>query len=640
MLKRWLRNKLLLIFLFVGKSIYGQNLTDTLKEFVKEEVITDLQSFSTLNLTDSTSKFKSLDKLLETSSTVYVKNYGKGQLATLSIRGNGSSQTQLFWNGFKMNSPTLGQSDLSLIPAFFLNDIALNYSGGSSVNGSGGIGGSLNLSTKLNWRKGFHGSYGKELASFSNSTSTYGLSYGTNKAYNEVKVLSRKGENNFKFIDISKKEKPIARQTNNVLSQLGVQYKTGFQLNNKNLLQGTVLFFDSYREIPPIIGGVSNKEFQEDQYWKSFISWKNFQTRFNSDVRVSFFNEKLDYTDSNSSIFSNTLVETYQGQYRINFNLFKEIKVESSFQSSYSEVKSSGYEGRKKRKESSLYAKISQKWNNWYYEVFVRQELLDKNWSPLVYGGGVTYKMLKDKLKLKTNLSKNYRAATLNDLYWSPGGNRDLLPEDGWTSELGAVYTHHRRFGNIQPDDTYKLREYKISAELVGFYNQTSNWIQWQPTDKGYWSPKNVKSIENKGVEAGILYSYKSMFSTVTTRLNYSYTDSRNVEFTSNKEELLGKQTVYVPKHKVSFFGQYQYKKWGISYSQIYTSKVFIDASNSTYLPHYFPADIRMDYFCTFRKFKLKLGGGVNNVYNEPYQVVANRPLAGRNYQFFINLEF
>ena len=113
MLKKWLRNSSFIPMFFSVVSVFSQQ-EDTLKIFVVEESLTPLQSFSSHQISVDSSTFGSLDELLEHNSPVYLKNYGQGQLATLSIRGNGASQTQLFWNGFKMNSPTLGQSDLRL----------------------------------------------------------------------------------------------------------------------------------------------------------------------------------------------------------------------------------------------------------------------------------------------------------------------------------------------------------------------------------------------------------------------------------------------------------------------------------------------------------------------------------------------
>lgn len=622
MLGKWLKNSLIILLMSPALAGLSQK-TDTLKTFVKEEVISKLNTFSTVSLLDSNSSFSSLNELLESSSPVYVKNYGKGQLATLSIRGNGASQTQLFWNGFKMNSPTLGQSDLSLIPLFFISNATLNYSGASSTDGSGGIGGSIQLSNKLNWKKGVRGELIQEFASFNNFTSGIGFSYGGKHFFHHLKVLHQKGENNYDYVDISQPNYPLKKQENNRLSQVGVQYELGVQLNNKNLIQSTFYFFDSDRELPPIVGGTSNKETQADKNFKSFVSWKSFQSRFSSDLRLSFFQESLRYTDSISAIFSLVIVKTYQAQYRFNFSLFKKIKMEASAQSAYSEVESNGFDVSKTRNESGVYIKASQEFNKLRYDLFARQELIDDNFSPLVYGAGIVVNPFEKKLSLKGNISTNYRVPTLNDLYWNPGGNENLVPEKGWTTELGA-----------------EVKEEKIIYGLTGFYNQTDNWIQWQPTDFGYWQPVNLKSIENKGLEATVKYINSFKKSKLTTNLFYTFTSSTNKSFEEGNETLKGKQTVYVPKHKSTISVSYSYKKIGFNYSQSYNSRVFIDASNSAYLPHYFPANAGVNYVLRFNSLNLLMEFKIINIYDEQYQVTANRPIPGRNYSFNLKLNF
>jgi len=65
----------------------------------------------------------SLAELLSAHTPVFVKAYGKGTLATASFRGTAASHTKVLWNGFEINSPMLGQVDLSLVPNNFYKDV-------------------------------------------------------------------------------------------------------------------------------------------------------------------------------------------------------------------------------------------------------------------------------------------------------------------------------------------------------------------------------------------------------------------------------------------------------------------------------------------------------------------------------------
>lgn len=630
MSRKWLKSSGFL-FLILAFDAQSQQL-DTLDTFVVEESLTKLESFSSLELPFDSSGFRSFDVLVE-QSLAYLKNYGQGQLATLSIRGNGASQTQVFWNGFKMNSPTLGQTDLSLIPSFFFNSATLNFSGASSVNGSGGIGGSIDLANKLIWKKGFSIKYGSQFGSFSSSTSNLGLSFGGDKVFHKLKLLTRIGENDFLYQDISQQSKPKVNQENNALFQFGGQYEIGAKLNKKNLVQGTIFYFNSSREIPPIIGAVSNQEKQRDKSIRSFVSWKSFQNKAVTDLRISYFKEKLNYTDSVSSIFSEVNLDTYQAQFRTKFMWLNSFDVETSIQNSLSVVNSSGFSEKERRNEAGVYLKISEELKKIYYEVFGRQEIVDDVFSPIFFGGGLVYKPFEKHISFRGNIASNYRVPTLNDLYWAQGGNTNLSPEKGWGSELGFDYEWIK-----SKEDKKRIRKSVWKTSIIWFYNQTDNWIQWVPTNLGYWSPENIKQIQNKGVEASMEFQLPSKISRINLSFFYTYTDSRNNSSVDQNEELNGKTPIYIPTHKANSRISVKKRNFSVVYTQIYNGRVFIDESNSTYLPHYFPANISVNYANKLKKVSYQIGGRVINVFDEPYQVVANRPIPGRNYSIFLTL--
>ena len=69
---------------------------------------------------------RSLSQLLIQHSPVFIKTYGPGGTASASFRGTTSSHTLVLWNGFQLNSPTLGEVDFSMIPVFFTDGFHFN----------------------------------------------------------------------------------------------------------------------------------------------------------------------------------------------------------------------------------------------------------------------------------------------------------------------------------------------------------------------------------------------------------------------------------------------------------------------------------------------------------------------------------
>jgi iron complex outermembrane receptor protein len=613
------------VFLIVGlcsMNTFSQHTTDSLKPIVVSSSQTPPNSYKKqafdLSLNDNLSI--SVASLLEKKSTIYIKNYGKGQLSSVSVRGTGASQTQLYWNGFKMNSPTLGQTDLSLLPTFFIDDAQLNYGHSSLVDGSGGLGGSIQLNNKLKFTKGIGFSIGQEVASFGNYTTTAQLKFGNAKWQHQFKGMFLKGDNDFKFQDLSQIERPIVKQKNNEVNQYGVQYEGGYKISSNDLIRATVYYFNSDRNLPAIIGGGESKQNQTDENLKSFLEWKSYRNNYTGNLKLSFFKEKMNYTDSVSRIFSETNVNTFQGQYKLAFEPIKNVKIEPIIQAAYNEVNADGDVGVVNRLESSILLKFEHSINKFSYDVMLRQGVIDETINPFVFGIGGNYTLLKDDLlNVKMTGSKNYRYPTLNDLYWNPGGNLNLKAETGWSGEFG-----------------FESKIKKHSFSLLGFYGVIDNWIQWQPANGNLWTPVNLKLVENKGVELDYTFINKLDSALVNWEINlgYAYTSSINKKSLNESDNTIGKMLIYVPKHKISATGSLIIKSFKISYTQFFTSKVYIDASNSVYLPYYLPARLSISKPISFNKNTLSLNLAIDNLYNEPYQVVANRPIPGVNYTF------
>ena len=56
----------------------------------------------------------SVADVLTFNSSIFVKNYGRATLSTVSFRGTSASHTQVSWNGMKINNPMLGMTDFSI----------------------------------------------------------------------------------------------------------------------------------------------------------------------------------------------------------------------------------------------------------------------------------------------------------------------------------------------------------------------------------------------------------------------------------------------------------------------------------------------------------------------------------------------
>ena len=61
-----------------------------------------------------------LSEYIKGASPIFLRESGSGMTSTISMRGTQASHTNVYWNGFSINSQTMGQVDFNLIPIFFI----------------------------------------------------------------------------------------------------------------------------------------------------------------------------------------------------------------------------------------------------------------------------------------------------------------------------------------------------------------------------------------------------------------------------------------------------------------------------------------------------------------------------------------
>ena len=92
---------------------YSGNISNGYRRFEADSVIL------------SERKDSDLSDVLSETIPVYIKNYSPGGLSSLSLRGTTAVHSNILWNGLSLSSPMLGQSDFSLIPAGFIDELSI-----------------------------------------------------------------------------------------------------------------------------------------------------------------------------------------------------------------------------------------------------------------------------------------------------------------------------------------------------------------------------------------------------------------------------------------------------------------------------------------------------------------------------------
>lgn len=207
-------------------------------------------------------------------------------------------------------------------------------------------------------------------------------------------------------------------------------------------------------------------------------------------------------------------------------------------------------------------------------------------------------------------------------MYWPSLGNLDLVPESSLQGELGLGY---------------KNNELKI--DLGAFYIDSKDKIVWtpggDPERPGVWTPINIASTFNKGLEFTMSYNKRIQKHSINFNLNYSYTIAED-KSTDN-------YLTYVPKHLMNSSFGYSYKRVSVFYQYLFNGEVYTTTDNLDIykLPYYNISNIGANYDLIKTTSKqLALGLKVNNLFNKEYQVLPGRPMPNRNFNININFKF
>ncbi|MCB9359713.1 MAG: TonB-dependent receptor plug domain-containing protein [Flavobacteriales bacterium] len=611
---------------FVGFAQADTTITYSTFELEADRV---LPSYKTTIIDSARSKTAlTLAELIQNNSAVFIKSYGTG-LASISFRGTGASHTQVLWNGITLNSPMNGQVDFSLYPTAFFDNVRLNYGANGLAEGNGALGGSVILNNSTNFNNHFNASVQQSIGSFNHYTTSASSNFSVNNWFSETQIYHTNQQNNYPYKNNTEVGSPIETLTNAEKTQYGFQQAIFKRIKNQTI-GVRFWYYKSDRNLVAPIVSRTTKENQQDESIRGLFEWKGNYKKLHYKFVSGLVKDVINYEDI--STFNSSNNKTYLSDNVLTTNIYlnKNITIKNNLNIRYEFAKSNGLSTDKKRFNNSWLLGVSQKYKrinidalNRFLMVGNEQQLFAPNLNILV-------QLLKKKeLYLKANTGINYHYPTFNDLFWVQGGDADLKPEKSKMAELGLLHKQPTSFFNVK-------------TEATAFYNYVTNWIIWLPTEFGYWKPKNLQEVENKGLEASLeVSSIRSKKLKFSSSLHYTYTLSTNKKAKLNNDNSLDKQLIYVPYHKLSYYIAAEFKKTTLTYQFNYTGKRYVTSDNNWYMPANYISDVILSRKIELnKKFTLLGSFKVNNIFNQDYQSIAYRPMPGRNYLLSIVLGF
>lgn len=572
---------------------------------------------------------RSIAEFLQYSSNLNVQAYGSpGALASLSLRGTGSSHTQVNWNGFPVNSVTLGSADISFLPVMENHEVDIVYGASGALYGSGTFGGAINIDSRPDYSKhGFHNSLSLTLGSMNTQKAVYSFQGGNDSLQISGSIWGDKSDGDYKYYDnIQGKE---LNRANADYTQFGVNPDFSFKLPNRMELSGGLWYQVKDLNLPAIMGSSSKDlENQKDSLFRSYLQLKKSFYKSSLQVKGAWFNSDQHYTkyspDSETFIF-NSRIKSNAFYSDANYRYFFSNSLSGDFGVTYSYTTADvvAYHGEQSEYDLGLIAALKYYSNQLRTNVTIRKDWSDSYRSEVLSDIGVSYHSMEDQLIFRAAFSQKFKKPSFNDRFWVPGGNIDLKPETGYSIETGINYALDlKKWGELDVD---------VSA----YYSPIEDMIVWRPAGSD-WEATNYQSVMTQGID--MTANYRIQFN------KFAWTTGTSVSYNKAIIEELDGQSVdnqplfYAPTWLSSAYSELSTAKWGVYAGWRFASKRYYD-KNETMDP-YWLINANLYYQFQFHNQLLRLSGSVDNILDESYQMVRSYPMPGRTWQLRIKYSF
>ena len=613
----------------------------------------------------------SIADVLTFNSSIFVKSYGRATLSTVAFRGTSPSHTQVTWNGMRINNPMLGMTDFSMIPSYFIDDASLLHGTSSVSETGGGLGGAVRLSTKAQQNEGFGLQYVQGVGSFQTFDEFLRLTYGNKNWQLSTRAVYSSSPNEYKYRNHDKKENiyddnntiigqyyPVERNRSGSFKDLHILQEAYYNSDSGERFGLSAWYINSNRELPMLTTDYGEAaEFdnrQREHTFRGVLSWDHLRSTWKVAAKAGYIHTWMAYDykrDAGNGIMtsmtrSRSKVNTFYGQVDGEYYIGSKWLFTASVSAHQHLVESRDkniilQQGDKaivgyNKGRIELSGSVSAKWRpteRLGVSLVLREEMFGTEWTPVIpalFVDGVLSK--RGNIVAKASLSRNFRFPTLNDLYFLPGGNPDLKRESGWTYDAGLSFAVGRE------------GSYSLSGSASWFDSHVKDWIIWLPTTKGFFSPRNIKSVHAYGVEleAELAVALSDEWH-LGMNGTFSWTPSINEgEPMSPADKSVGKQLPYVPEISATLTGELSYRTWSLLYKWCHYSERYTMSSNdlslSGNLPPYYMSNISLEKRFSLAWADLSLKGAVNNLFDEEYLSVLSRPMPGINFEFFLGI--
>jgi iron complex outermembrane receptor protein len=557
----------------------------------------------------------SVATLIAQVSSVFIKTHGFNSLATLSFRGASSAQSAVYWEGVPLMNGATGISDVSLLPVAFSDSISIQYGSGGALGGSGNVGGALLLASKLPrfgakpaWRAAAQVGWG----SYDQLPASAEVGFSSKRISIRARGMRIQAANDFRARDGSGR---TFSTENAALLGRGLLLDAAFRINSRNTLAVHAWQQAYRRQIPRALFEPSSAKEQDDEAFRILLDWKRAGAGTHLYAKSAFMQDRFAYSDPRIKLARHARINQYYGELGAEGRLGPGTSWLIFVPLQYMQLMDEPDHPRQFRtavagslRKSFFNSRLSAAVNG-------RAELFDNKVIALPGVGG-SYQVSR-AIVLRATVQRSYRMPTLNELYYRPGGNDALKPEQGWSGEGGLAFSKELSAGLF------------FTGGLTAYSRHVRDWIIW--LGGAIWTPHNLAAVHSRGLETeqelrGVLGGLKYRLA-----LSAAYARSTPTESYLTNDNSIGRQIPYTPRFTGSGVISATWRGLMLSYVHSYTGTRYITADESASLDPYTTGNIMASYTLG-KKPGLSFHAAIQNIWDSPYAVVAYRPMPGINY--------
>ena len=542
----------------------------------------------------------SLNEILFLQAALPLREYGRGMVSGISVRGSSPAHVQVLWHGMPLNSPLSGQFDLNtVIPVF--DKVELLKGGKAAFYGAGSMAGNIFLENTPEFRPRRHIKFsftGGQTRLYQPSLTVHfsGKEYFFRFSYAYLHDENQYG--------IPGKDYPMhdARiLTDNLNGDCAWK--------KKNLLF-SMHFFRTFsdRYLPPVNTTKTDARLQmkstnyalEAQFRSGRLQGQltaGFQTG-----EYAYFIHRADHEPAGKGFSETFFFKTsFKQDISRHFSAFAEVE----------EKTVTGSTDNYPRKIQ--HNPVISAGGDYHRKAWTGKIMLRKNFNPQFCLNPVYTVMIRRNTGKRhaglISFNTNQRLPAFNDLYWQPGGNPGLRPEKGSEWEVAHIFS-----GKF------------LYMKTTFFYKQTLDLIKWLPGPDGLWSPVNVDRVDARGLEWSWKIHTSFRRSTWQIRSEWVYQKVINRE--------TGKQLIYTPAFNGFIHGEMHYGKFRAFYSFRYQDHYYIDPSHASIIYGHWlhSGGLGWRTACCEAEISIK------NIFNRYYELMPGYPMPGREFRWKINI--